>query len=169
MEFLHNSLICFQKSDMRIKIVPIVEGYGEVEAVFDFAKARSIRTGPRISLEIPHPIRILASKPTRRGELERALQLAYSRIETKGGIFILYDCDWPGSCPAKDGPSILRRAARRGSSIPVSVVLAKMEFETWFIAAAQSIQSCRGYRPISHMKTIPREFEAPKNGFQTIG
>jgi hypothetical protein len=52
------------------------------------------------------------------------------------------DCD--DSCPADKGPELLKRAKKARGDLPISVVLAKREFEAWFLAAAESLRGQRG-------------------------
>ncbi|HOZ49760.1 MAG TPA: hypothetical protein PK468_24370, partial [Candidatus Hydrogenedentes bacterium] len=61
-------------------------------------------------------------------------------------------CDWPGGCPASDGPVLLERARAARGDMPVAVILAKMEFGAWFLAAAESLRGKRG---------LPVDLEAP--------
>ena len=72
------------------------------------------------------------------------MELAARKMQGRGGILILIDCDWDGGCPAKDGPALLERAHKARSDLPISVVLAKKEYEAWFIAAAESLCGKRG-------------------------
>lgn len=127
----------------KIRIAPIVEGHGEVESVAILIKRIVAAEHPLLQVDVLHPIRMPASKLKKMGELERAVELAARNLRAKGGggILILLDCD--DGCPAKDGPVLLQRATR--VDVPVSVVLAKKEFETWFIAAAESL---RGHRDL---------------------
>jgi hypothetical protein len=55
-------------------------------------------------------------------------------------VLVLLDAD--DDCPAQLGPRLLTWAGR--GNLPVSVVLAKVEFEAWFLAAAASIAGHRG-------------------------
>src|SRR5262249_12508350 len=63
------------------------------------------------------------------------------QVGREGGILILVDSD--DDCPAQLGPQILARARKARSDIPISVVLAKREFEAWFLAAAESLGGTR--------------------------
>jgi len=49
-----------------------------------------------------------------------------------------------GGCPARDGPSLLTRARKVRPDTPVAVILAKQEYEAWFLAAAESLRGKRG-------------------------
>ena len=58
----------------------------------------------------------------------------------RGGILVLIDCDRDGGCPAREGPALTRRACRARADMEISVVLAKKEYEAWFLAAAESLR-----------------------------
>lgn len=72
------------------------------------------------------------------GELERAVERAGRGLRSPGVVSIVIDGD--DDCPKELAPVLLERATRAaGGRWPVGVVLAKSEFESWFIAAAESI------------------------------
>jgi hypothetical protein len=123
-----------------VRIAAIVEGDGEREAVPILIRriAQTMECGfvPRV---LP-PLRVPASRLLKEGEIERSVELAARKLQGKGGIVIIVDCDWENGCPAKDGPALLRRAVTARSDIPIAVVLAKKEFEAWFLAAAESLR-----------------------------
>jgi hypothetical protein len=93
---------------------------------------------------ILHPIRIPRSRLLKPGELERAVDLAGRRVGDGGGLCILLDAE--DDCPAELGPRLLKRvrsSCRPG--IALSLVLAKREFESWFLAAARSLRGRSAY------------------------
>jgi hypothetical protein len=57
-------------------------------------------------------------------------------------VLILLDAE--DDCPATLAPKLNARARRSARGIPVGVVLAKFEYESWFLAAAESIRGMRG-------------------------
>lgn len=87
-------------------------------------------------------VRTPKSKLLRPDELERAVELAARRIGSHGAILIVLDSDT--DCPARLGPQLFQRATRVHSDLPLAVVLAKHEFEAWFLAAAESLRGQRG-------------------------
>ena len=122
----------------------IVEGHGEVQAVPVLLRRLASALDPTLTLQVEQPIRITKSKLLQAGELERAVELAARKVGRAGGILILLDSD--EDCPATLGPALLSRACAVRRNVPISVVLAKHEFEAWFLAAADSLAGCRGLR-----------------------
>jgi hypothetical protein len=126
-------------------ITTIVEGHGEVVAVPILLRRISGLIDPTFPLYVPPPFRVPKARLLKDGELERSVELAARKAGPDGGIFILIDAD--ESCPATLGPELLARAERVRGNFPISVVLAKWEFEAWFIAAAGSLAGTRGLPP----------------------
>jgi len=117
-------------------IVPIVEGYGEVPAVPILLRrvATEILGDP---IEIRKPIRIPKHKLLKAGELERALDLAVQKGDGPCGILIILDAD--EDCPKEIAGQLLARARVARADATVQVVLAKMEYEAWFLGAVESL------------------------------
>lgn len=137
---------------MIVRIACIVEGDGEVKAVPTLIARIAKNRYPELALVISEPIRTSRSKIVREGELERRVELAAQKVKGQGAILILIDSD--DDCPAQLGPELLRRASEARSDLPIAVVLAKREFEAWFLAAAESL---RGY------KGLKNDLESPNN------
>ena len=129
---------------MSVNLALIVEGHGEKESVPILVRRIASGIDPGLTVNIPHPIRVPSSRLIKAGELERTIELAALKIERNGGILVLLDCDWENSCPATDGPQLLERATDSRPDIPIAVVLARQEYEAWFIAAIESLRGKRG-------------------------
>lgn len=127
-----------------VRIAPIVEGHGEVQAVPILIRRIAAEIDVNLTVTIEPPIRMPANRLRKSGELERTVELAARKLGGAGGILILINCDWDNGCPKWDGPDLLQRAQSARPDMPVSVVLAYREYEAWFIAAAESIQGRRG-------------------------
>jgi hypothetical protein len=84
--------------------------------------------------------------------MERSLDFAARKLEGRGGIVIIVDCDWENCCPAEEGPLLLKRALATRGDVPIAVVLAKREFEAWFLAATESLRGKFG---------LPGNLESP--------
>jgi hypothetical protein len=123
-------------------LVPVVEGHSEVESVRLLVLRYLARKNPPITLTVEHPIRVGRNKIVKANELERAARLAAYTAADDGAILILLDAD--DDCPQELAPALLDRA--RSVKQNVSVVIAKSELETWFLASAISLRGCRGLR-----------------------
>ncbi len=91
---------------------------------------------PPVFANIRHPIRVARSSLLAESGLEKWVQVA-ARTSGKGGIIVLLDSD--EACPRDLAGHLQSRAASVRSDIPIAVVLAKREFEAWFVAAASSL------------------------------
>ncbi len=76
------------------------------------------------------------------GGIESVMELAARRVGRAGVVFVLLDSD--DDCPAELGPQLKQRILRGQGNLAVSVILAKCEFEAWFLAAAASLAGMRG-------------------------
>jgi len=127
-----------------VNIAAIVEGHGEVEAVPILIRRIAQFIKPDFIMNVLPPLRVPANRLLKAGEIERTVNFAARKIGRRGGILVLIDCDWAGCCPAQDGPKLLMRALSVHKDLPIAVVLAKQEFEAWFLAAAESLRGKRG-------------------------
>ena len=128
---------------MPIRIGCVVEGHGEVESVPALIRRIAQQLDPGLVIVVPHPIRVTKSKLLKSGELERAAELAALNVGGNGGILVVLDSD--ENCPALLGPELLGRVRSTRADLPSAVVLAKREFESWFLASAESLRGHRGF------------------------
>ena len=128
---------------MPVKIVCIVEGHGDVKAVPILIRRIATDLYPELTIRT-YPTRIPRTKLVKVNSLERTIELMVRRIGRQGAIFIILDSD--DDCPAKLGPELLQQAVNVRSDLPIAVVLAKREFEAWFLAAAESLRGQRGLK-----------------------
>lgn len=140
------------------KIATIVEGHGEVEAVPILL--RRIATLMGAAVHAPRPIRVKRDKFVKAGELERAVDFAARRVDTDGCILILLDAE--KDCPKDLAPTLLRRAMEARPDREIRVVLAKTEYEAWFVAAAGSIAGKRRIEPSATPPDDPESVGSPK-------
>ena len=145
---------------MKVKIACIVEGKGDVEAVRVLIRRIALDLYPELTIDILRPIRVSRNQVVKENELEREVELAAEKIRGQGAIFIILDAD--NDCPAELGPALLTRALQTRSDIPIAVVLAKHEFEAWFLAAAESIRGQRGLRNDIHSPSNPEAIRGAK-------
>lgn len=127
----------------RLRVAPIVEGHGEREAVRILLE--------RIWLEVVRGEYIEVLAPVRRPrdlivrderELVRAVELAVlnldrSESDVPGLILILLDAEEDAAC--RLAPELLRRAHAARPDRTIRCVLANREYETWFVAAGESL------------------------------
>lgn len=120
----------------RVTIACVTEGHGEVKALPKLLH-RIAHEHAVWNLYVPEPFRRNRGSIVAPGGIENAVQATAYRVGSAGGVLVLIDAD--DDCPAECGPSLLDRARQARSDIPVSVVLAKREFEAWYLAAAPSL------------------------------
>ena len=154
---------------MTIQIGCIVEGHGEVEAVPVLIRRVAANLYPELAVIVPRPIRISRNKLLQTGGLEQWVEVVSVRVGAQGAIFVILDSD--DDCPAELGPKLLHRALQVQTGLPVAVVLAKCEFEAWFLAAAESLRGQRGLDDNIHPPTDPEAIRGAKEwlSFQMAG
>ena len=131
-------------------ILAIVEGDGEVQAVPVLLRRIALEVAAGNRPRIQKPIRVHRSKVIKDGVLEGYVGLAAQRVGAGGGVLILLDAN--GDCPARLGPALLERARAARPDRRIEVVIAKCEYEAWFLASIQSVAGSR---------TLSREVAAP--------
>lgn len=135
-----------------VQISCVVEGHGEREAVPILIRRIAHQYG--VHAAVHHPIRVSRSKLVKRDELQRVVTLAAMNLGGPGGIFVLIDAD--DDCPARLGPTMMEWAQKARPDVVLAVVLAKIEYEAWFLAAAESIA---GRRKLAASLAAPAEPE----------
>ena len=143
-----------------IKIGCIVEGAGDVVAVPILIRRVAAALYPELAVDIPRPIRVHRNQIVKKGKLEQGIELAIEKVGAQGAILIILDAD--DDCPAQLGPELLNRASQVRSDLPIAVVLAKHEFEAWFLAAAESLRGQRGLRNDIHPPNDPETIRGAK-------
>lgn len=138
-----------------VRIIAIVEGHGEVQAVPILIRRIALMETPESAPDVLPPIRVGRQRLLRQGELERTIELAARKTGAGGRILVLLDADH--DCPRDLAREILERATAARSDRAIRVVLAKAEYEAWFLAAAGSIAGRRGIRADA---TAPADPEA---------
>lgn len=147
---------------MPASIVPIVEGFAEMESV-PLLMRRLLGEWGKYQLEIGKPVRVGRYQVIKQGELERRVIMAMQRPNCRAVVVIL---DADDDCPKYFAPKLLSRAKQAAEDTLVSVVLPKSEMESWFVG---SIESLRGVRGISDQARSPSDPEAIRDakGFLT--
>jgi hypothetical protein len=149
-------------------VAPIVEGFGEVEAVPKLLR--------RIAQTLPNCAGITVNPPWRvkAGSFLNDAQYFNDRVEfaarkarqsPRGCVLILLDCE--DDCPAELGPELLAKARACRSDIPIEVTLAYREFETWFLAAAHSLRGVAGLSATIEPPADPESIRNAKGWLST--
>lgn len=136
----------------RSGIVAIVEGPGDEKAVpglvrnilwacncYDLPVSRAITT---------------RGKPSLLKKFEHHLR--YAVVEGCKAILVLLDAD--EECPREKAADLARKATELNLNVPVAIVYAKREYETWFIC---SLAPDRGNR-IREWLELPADVTAPE-------
>lgn len=144
---------------MTTSVVAIVEGDGEVVALPILLRRLNEWQTPDKLMRILPPIRVHRDRfLNREDEFRRHVLLAAAKCKEEGWILVLLDAD--DDCPAELGVHILERAMKHIAHRRVSVVLAKREYEAWFLAAASSLNGLRGF---AFEPTDSVDPESPRN------
>ena len=143
-----------------MRVITIVEGHGETEAVPLLVRRMAARLDYRGSLELPHPIRVNRGRLLRAGELERAVDLAGRKSSAGDAILVVFDAD--GDCPATLAPAVLARAVASRRDRRIAVIIANREYEAWLIAASDSLVAQGRLRPSASAPANPEDIRNPK-------
>lgn len=128
-----------------LRIAPIVEGEGEVQAVPNLLRRIGLECLAGIHVDVLKPIRCPRSRlvENKDGELERALGLAAAKLRNQppcdGPSFVLLLLDADDDLACELAPRLLTTMRKLRSDLDVACVLANVEFETWFVGAATSL------------------------------
>lgn len=125
-----------------MKIQPIVEGYGDVEALPVLLR-RLVNEAQVWSVDIGRPIRKRRHQLVSETEVKKAVRLALLQPDCRA-VLILFDGN--SDCPAKLAPTVQAWAATAAANVPCGVVIAHREYEAWFLAATESLQGHRDVR-----------------------
>jgi hypothetical protein len=118
-------------------IRPIVEGQGEVAAVPKLLARLALEAGVYdLRVSERDCIRANLSELSSPDRLARRVELA--RLSGPDAILVLFDAD--ERCPVELVTSLQRAALEAARGTPCQVVIAKSEFESWFLAAMESLR-----------------------------
>ena len=100
------------------------------------------QVSPNSAVNALRPIRVQRTRILTDDQLERTVELAARKSGEQGRILILLDAD--DDCPKELAAEMLARAEATRQDRIISVVLAKREYEAWFLAAVHSISGRLG-------------------------
>ncbi|WP_405005416.1 DUF4276 family protein [Kitasatospora purpeofusca] len=118
-------------------VAPIVEGHGEVKAVRELV-TRIATEFFGVWTEVAQPFRLDSGKMRKPEELGKAIRVQAARVTGRGGVLVLRDGDDSDvTCPVE----LARMIAPRPDlvEVPVQIVIARHEYEAWFLATATSL------------------------------
>lgn len=145
-----------------LKVVPIVEGDGEVPSVPILLRRISSEIIPGTVLHVLKPIRQPRQKLLTNKDdcLAKSLGLAVAKLRQfhvpGAGDLILLLLDADNDCAAELGPQLLEAAQTLRGDVDIASVFAVLEYETWFVAAAASLES---YLTIDDRAALPTDPE----------
>lgn len=134
-----------------MKIYPIVEGYGEVEAVPVLVR-RLIAEALCFGVQVGAPIRRTQSQLRSQDGVHAAVKLAALQPEC-GAVLVLFDEE--DGCPVTRANVVRGWALQVARGMPCEVVVAHREYETWFLAALESLRGQCGIRDDAIAPEIP--------------
>jgi hypothetical protein len=125
----------------KFAVASVVEGHGDVEAVPILLRRIVSEFIGRSDVDVLRPIRVPRSKLTKPAELLRAISLARLKAQHAGAdrhlVLVIFDADTDLACEL--APSLLTYAEAKRPDVDIAIVLPVAEYETWFIAAAESL------------------------------
>ena len=144
-----------------MKLVPIVEGKGDVEAVPLLLRRFASEYAVSIPIEIDSALRMKRSQIAKQDSIQRMVRLAKRR--GVDGIMILFDSD--DDCPATLAAKITNWANEVAIGTPCVTIMAHREFEAWFLASIESLRNMRGIRVDAESHPYP---ERPRDAKRAL-
>ena len=128
-----------------LSIQCLAEGDGDVRALPVLLRRLVRLIAPGQPFTIPRVIRAKSGQVLRGDwrHLELAAGIGRHLPDQPAAILVLLDTDGK-FCPAQRGPVLLGEVRKCAGAMPCDLVLAECEFETWFLAAAESLAGQRG-------------------------
>ena len=120
-----------------MKVVPIVEGHGDAEAVPVLLRRLVSAASAWEEVRIDQPIRCNRSQLVKQDELRKRVRLARLRKDC-AAILIIFDSD--DDCPVELAAQVREWAVAEAGPVHCDVVLAEREYEAWFLATAESLR-----------------------------
>lgn len=133
-----------------MKIYPMVEGHGEVAAAPVLLR-RLLAEAQCQGIGIGRPIRRTQSQLRSKEGIQAGVRLALLQPEC-AAVVILFDGE--DDCPKELATQVRAWAREAAAGKPCDVVIAFREYETWFLAALESLRGQYG---------IPKNATAPAN------
>jgi len=126
-----------------MKIYPIVEGHGEVAAAPVLLRRLLHDQAACYEMEVGTPIRRTQSQFRSKETVQAAVRLAKLQPEC-AAVMLLFDGE--DDCPKALAETVREWALEAAAGTPCDVVIAYREYETWFVAALESLSGRYGIR-----------------------
>jgi Domain of unknown function (DUF4276) len=127
----------------RLWVLPIVGGHGEDRCIRILLERIWCELLNGEYIEVLKPIRGKRDRLSQKEGLQNYVRLALEKLNnpprSSDLVLVLVDADQ--DCPAIVGPKLLGYAQEVYSQTKMSCILANGEYETWFVAAAESLDS----------------------------
>lgn len=123
-----------------MKLYPIVEGHGEVTAAPVLLR-RLLAQAECYGIGVGMPIRRTQSQFRSKETVQAAVRLAKLQPQC-AAIVLLFDGE--DDCPKELGETVRAWAKEAAGDTPCDVVIAYREYETWFLAAVESLRGQYG-------------------------
>ena len=98
------------------------------------------------------------------GDLERGMELVLRQARPPAALLVLLDADEDDLLTLRS--DLLRRVQACRRDVPSAVVLARREYEAWFLAAAESLRGQRGLPANLAAPADPKPCRTPRGGCQ---
>ncbi len=121
-------------------IAPIVEGHGDVPAVRVIVTRIGLELLGGMWIDVAQPFRLDSGKMRNPHELAKAIRIAAARVQGPGGVLVLRDGDDTDIDCAVQLAEMLR-PDQTLVPVEVEIVVAYQEYESWFLAAADSLRA----------------------------
>jgi hypothetical protein len=125
-----------------MKVGLIVEGHGEVHSAPLLLRRILQELAPALSPSILAPHRVSRGQLIKEEGLRHAIEFMARKVGNEGRILLLLDAD--DDLPCVLGPRLLALARGFRPDRDVSVVVAKREYQAWFLTSAESLRGRRG-------------------------
>lgn len=126
-----------------MKIVPIVEGHGEQDAIPLLLRRIAGNVNPQALVKVGQAIRVHKHQFVNNDDkLRRYVSLARLKAGDGGAIIIILDAD--DDCAANKGPTLLAKAQAYATDRDLFVAFAIREYETWLLASLVSLRGQYG-------------------------
>lgn len=123
-------------------LVPIVEGDGEREAAGILLRKLLYPDHHKAGLHVLRPLSVNGrSNLTKSGGIEDFINIALRRPDV-AGVLVLLDADRDTPCAL--ACELRERIEARQPPVPVAVVCAQVEFESWFVDSIETVRGACG-------------------------